>query len=67
MVERFLRLTDVCEKTSLPRSTIYEMMAENRFPKAFPITPRRVAWRESEIAAWQQDRLREAGRLEEAA
>jgi predicted DNA-binding transcriptional regulator AlpA len=43
------------------------MMGEGKFPKNFRISSGRVAWLESDIDAWQQDRLREAGRIEEAA
>lgn len=67
MGEKFLRLSDVCERTALSRSTIYEKMEAKTFPKRFPISAGRVAWRESDITAWQQDRLREAGLIEKVA
>lgn len=59
MVEKFLRRDDVSDVTGLPVSTIYEMMADGRFPKNVKISRRLVAWRESEIAKWQRERVAE--------
>ena len=66
MGERFLRLRDVCEKTSLSRSAIYAKMEKGEFPKHFPISTGRVVWRESDVEAWQRKRLQEAGKLDAA-
>jgi prophage regulatory protein len=57
MTERFLRRDEVSQITGLPVSTIYEMMKKGAFPKNFRISPRLAAWRETEIAKWQSDRL----------
>ena len=54
MLQRFLRLEEVELVTGLAKSSIYEAMAKGRFPKPVRITPRRVGWLESEIAAWQE-------------
>jgi prophage regulatory protein len=59
MVERFLRRDEVVRVTGIPCSTIYAMMADGKFPRNFRISPRLCAWRESEIAAWQAERLAE--------
>ena len=59
MVETFLRRADVMRLTGLSCSTIYAMMANDKFPKNFSISPGLVAWRESEVAKWQQERLAE--------
>ena len=59
MTERFLRREEVTEITGLPQSTIYKMMSEGSFPKNFHISPRLCAWRETEIAKWQRDRIAE--------
>jgi len=58
-VERFLRRAAVESATGLPRSTIYDMIADGRFPKPVKIGPKVAAWRESEIIAWQQARIAE--------
>jgi prophage regulatory protein len=59
MTERFLRRFDVSTITGLPVSTIYEMMSRGTFPKNIRISPRLVAWRETDIAEWQQARIAE--------
>jgi len=46
----------VRELTSLGKSTIYRLISENKFPRPVKITERRVAWRESDLAAWLEDR-----------
>ncbi|GHW71960.1 putative transcriptional regulator [Vibrio cholerae] len=55
---RFLRLKEVMSLTGLGRSTIYKFMAdENDFPKSVPLGGRAVAWVESEIEEWMEQRL----------
>jgi len=55
---RFLRLKDVMLLTGLGRSTIYKFMAdETDFPKSVPLGGRAVAWVESEIEEWMEQRL----------
>ena len=55
---RFLRLKDVMSLTGLGRSTIYKFMAdETDFPKSVPLGGRAVAWVESEIEEWMEQRL----------
>ena len=58
---RFLRLPQVQDLTGLPRSTIYWYMGDGRFPKAFQISERSVAWLESEIMDWMQERIAARG------
>lgn len=60
MVQNILRRRKVEEATGLSRSSIYEEMAEGRFPKPVKIgAGRAVGWLESEIAAWQRARIAE--------
>lgn len=47
-----LRIKEVCRKTGLSRSTIYELMGQGLFPKSVALTPRTVGWIESEIDNW---------------
>ena len=54
---RLIRLARVMELTALPRSTIYEMMKIDAFPKAIKIGKRGVAWVEAEIIEWINDRI----------
>jgi prophage regulatory protein len=55
--ERFLRLSDVKERTGLSRSTIYLNISKNIFPRPISLGARCVGWLESEIDAWMQARI----------
>ncbi|MEZ9566967.1 AlpA family transcriptional regulator [Vibrio artabrorum] len=54
---KFLRLNDVIAATGLSRSTIYKFMDDEVFPKTIPLGGRAVAWLESEIEEWMEQRL----------
>ncbi|CAK3204731.1 AlpA family transcriptional regulator [Vibrio coralliirubri] len=54
---RFLRLKEVIALTGLGRSSIYKFMDENTFPKTVSLGGRAVAWVESEIEEWMEQRL----------
>ena len=56
MTEKLLRRPTVEDLTGLSRSTIYEMMTREDFPRPLKIGRRAVAWRESEILEWIEDR-----------
>jgi prophage regulatory protein len=65
-IDIFLRLDDVKRATGLGRSTIYDLMAEDRFPR--PVKPgghnaKAVAWLASEISAWQRQKVAERDAL----
>ncbi len=49
---QLLTLRAVCARTSLSRSTIYTLQAAGKFPHSVPVSAGRVAWIESEIAAY---------------
>lgn len=59
---RLLRRREVETLTALPRSTLYEKVAEGSFPRPVKIGRKAVAWFESEVAAWQADRAAERDR-----
>ena len=46
----------VQSKTTLSRSSIYELIARGEFPKPVKISGRRVAWLESSVDAWIHSR-----------
>jgi predicted DNA-binding transcriptional regulator AlpA len=48
-----LRLTDVCELLSIPRSTVYKKMSEGTFPSPVRIGERAIRWRVEDIEAWR--------------
>ena len=58
MTESFLRLPKVKQLTGFGRSQIYLLIKQGKFPKQIQISPRSVAWLESELEAWMEDRIR---------
>jgi prophage regulatory protein len=62
MTPTFLRITDVCAVTGIPRATIYEMVRKGKFPKQVHLSPRTVVWIETEILEWLQARMSERER-----
>lgn len=54
---KFLRLKAVIEQTGLSRSTIYERISADDFPKPVKIGPRAIAFAEAEVNAWAAQRL----------
>jgi prophage regulatory protein len=57
MVQTILRRPDVERATGLPRSTIYELISNGRFPKPVSLGTRSVGWLETEVAAWQKEQI----------
>ena len=57
--KRLLRLPEVRTRVSISRAQIYKLMNEGRFPKSVKLTERTVAWRESEIDAWIEEKERD--------
>ena len=55
----FIGLPEVIRKTSLSRAHIYRLEQIGAFPRRVRIGARRVAWSESEIVAWQQQKMRQ--------
>ncbi|MFV1878388.1 helix-turn-helix transcriptional regulator [Nioella sp.] len=56
MIEKHLRRPLVEHLTGLSRSSIYELMELEQFPRPIRIGRRAVAWRESDIEAWLESR-----------
>jgi prophage regulatory protein len=52
MADTLLRLSQVLAATGLSKASVYRLEQEGRFPKRVAISPGRVGWRESELAAW---------------
>lgn len=55
--DRFLRLRDVMETTTLCRSSIYNLIKAGDFPGNYTVMGKRKAWLESEVQAWVQSRV----------
>ena len=62
MVQNVLRRPAVTSVTGLAPSTLYELMARDAFPKPISLGARAVGWLESEVLAWQRDRVAERDR-----
>lgn len=60
--ERFLRLPEVMHLCGLSRSTIYDLISRDAFPKQIPLGGKNVAWAQSEVSAWMADRISARGR-----
>lgn len=59
--EKYLRLPDVESLSALKKSSIYAGMRAGTFPPCVRLSVRAVAWRESDIAAWQAQRQQTGG------
>ena len=55
--DRLLRLPDVSDIVGIRKSTIYALMKEGKFPKCIYVTSKTVAWPESAVLAWVNDRI----------
>ena len=54
---RFLRLAEVKKLTSLSRSAIYVKIANREFPRQVSLSRQSVAWLESEVIDWMNQRV----------
>ena len=52
----FVRLAAVVRMTGLGRSTIYRLMAEDKFPSPVRLAKRAVAWRRIDLEQWSAGR-----------
>ena len=55
--DRFMRLREVMTRTAPSRSMIYALMDQERFPRSAKISERSIAWLESEIESWIEDKV----------
>ena len=60
MTYSILRLSDVCSKTGLSRSTIYERQKANSFPQSVSLGSRAVGFISTEIDEWIESRINES-------
>jgi prophage regulatory protein len=56
---KILRINEVCQKTGVSRSTIYDLISRGLFPKSIVLASRRVGWIESEVDDWIQRKINE--------
>ena len=58
--ERLIRLPQVESLTGLKRAHIYGLARRGLFPKPLKIGARASAFKQSQVMAWIQDRIRDA-------
>lgn len=49
---RLLSTDEVMQRTTLSRSTLWRLSRSGAIPRPIRITPGRIGWRESDVAAW---------------
>ena len=50
--DTLLKLSDVCRRTSMGKTSIYRKIEQGAFPAPVQISPKMVRWKASEIDAW---------------
>lgn len=58
--DRLIRMPDVLNITGCQKSTIYLMIEKGQFPAPVRISKKYVAWPESAVLQWVQDRINDA-------
>ena len=66
MHKRILRLPAVLDRTGLSRSTVYQRVAEGRFPKSVSLGARAVGWVEAEVDEWIARQIKQSRELRDA-
>ncbi|MDO9384604.1 MAG: AlpA family phage regulatory protein [Hyphomicrobiaceae bacterium] len=56
-IEPLLSRRQVQLITTLSRSTLYRLVAQNAFPKPIKVSPNRRAWRATDVDTWLEARL----------
>lgn len=60
--EKLIRMNELEALLGLKKSSIYAGMKAGTFPRCIRLSVRAVAWRESDIAAWQSMRQKGGGK-----
>lgn len=57
---QFIRQSEVLQRTGLSRSTLYELINTNRFPRPLKLCGGRInCWPEHDVNAWMQAQIEE--------
>lgn len=62
--DRLIRLPDVEAATGCKKSTIYMLLRQGTFPKPIRLSARMVAWSETAVLQWVQDRIASASEVQ---
>jgi prophage regulatory protein len=58
-LQKVIRKSELPAYTGLRKTQLEFLVAKGRFPKPIHISDRRVGWLENDIAAWQQELVKE--------
>ncbi|AMD02491.1 helix-turn-helix transcriptional regulator [Halomonas chromatireducens] len=58
--QRLLRRPDVLHRCGISNSTLHRLINTGDFPAPVPLSPRAVAWVETEIDHWIEERISQA-------
>lgn len=62
---RFIKLDEVMHCTGLGRSSIYKYMSSGEFPRSISLGDRALAWVESEVHDWMNEKLAMRDKLQQ--
>ena len=62
MSDRFLSPKATSEMVSIPVRSIRRLVTEGRFPTPVQLSPNRIAYLQSEVVAWMDDKLTASGK-----
>ena len=57
MTERFISIAEVLDRVGFSRTHLYRKINAGSFPRPVPLGPQKVAFLESEIVQWMDERL----------
>ncbi len=55
---KLLKIREVVKITGLSKSSIYDQMSRDEFPRPISLGPKSVAWLESEVLEWITNRIK---------
>lgn len=58
-MERLIKRQEVLKRCGISATTLYRLIDNGQFPKSVNISKRAVAWANSEIELWIEERMRE--------
>ena len=58
MTNRFISIAEVLDRVGFSRTHLYRKINAGTFPKPVPLGPHKVAFLESEVEEWMDQRLR---------
>jgi prophage regulatory protein len=56
MATKILRLIGVLDALGISKSTVYQWVADGKFPAPIRLGPRSVGWKQSDVEAWLESR-----------